>query len=110
MPMLSARELPPVDPAEDRVPRIVHPGRWCQMHLAIASRYSSLDRQHVQYERSLQVPSRWVQASKTSFFSFLHEYITFLSTVASILPKVFPLCLSLFLLSFTASDFANSIL
>src|SRR5438270_10692976 len=68
--MLSAKGLPPVDPGEDRVPRIVHLGRWCQMHLAIASRYSPLDKLHVQYEQSLRVPSRWVQASKTSFSPF----------------------------------------
>src|SRR5258706_2848323 len=93
--MLSAKGLPPVDLGEDRVPRIVHLGRWCQMHLAIASRYSLLDRLHVQYEQSLQIPSRWVGASKTSFSPFCTNTPLF-STLLTPFYQRFSLCVFLF--------------
>src|SRR5438270_14091580 len=104
--MLSAKGLPPVDPGEDRVPRIVHLGRWCQMHLAIASRYSPLDKLHVQYERSLRVPSRGVQASNTSFSPFCKNNPPFFSQLDLFYQRFSPSVL----LSFSAADFASSIL
>jgi hypothetical protein len=88
--MLSAKALLPVGLGEDTVPGSVHPHRWFQTHLAIASSYSLLDKLHVQCERSLRVPSRGVGASNTSSSPICKNNSPFFSPVSPFYQRFSP--------------------